>query len=52
MKKPKRNKIRTNREYCPECLKDWADCNCDELYPEPDLIRLNDQYIEDSFNTY
>jgi len=50
--KKKRNKIRTNKDFCPTCNEEWKDCTCEDIYPEQSLIDQDDQNIEDSFNTY
>ena len=43
----KPNEPRSNRDYCPECNERWADCLCEQLYPEDSLIEQDD--IESGF---
>lgn len=48
MKGEKRKKPKypiSNQDICPVCNKEWELCNCDQLYPEPELIRLDDELI-------
>ena len=38
-------KQKSNKDYCPECSEHWEDCDCEQLYPESELIRLDDEAI-------
>jgi len=43
-------KQRTNKKYCPVCGEEWEFCECEQLYPEPELIKLDEQIIESSID--
>lgn len=40
----------TNETHCPVCNEPWDECPCDDLYPEPKLIKLDDEFIESSID--
>jgi len=42
--------MKQNNRFCPECKKLWKYCECDQLYPQQDLIDRDDELILDSWS--
>ena len=43
-------KQHSNKTHCPVCTEFWEECTCEEMYPEPEMIKLDDENIQSTID--